>query len=83
MAYRVQTMRPAQVPEEHWQVTHATPLLALGGSSGRLPPPNITGLDQPFPLPHDWRGRAGFGVFPGPRAVHAKDYDHPNQRRLF
>ena len=75
MAYRVQTMRPAQAPEEHWQVTHSTPLLALGGQGGRVPPRNITGLAQPFPYAHDWRGRAGYGPIPGPRAPHARDYD--------
>ena len=72
MAYRVQTMRQEQSPAEHWQVTHATPLLALGGNNGRLPPRNIAGLAQPFPYSHDWRQRAGVGHIPGPSALHAR-----------
>ena len=71
MAYKVQATRPAQQPEAHWQRTHSTPLMGLGG---RRLPDNIAGLAQPFPYSHDWRERAGFGVIPGPSATHARMY---------
>ena len=70
MSYRVQTMRAPQ--QDHWQVTHATPLLAQMGGRGRVPPSNIAGLAQPFPYAHDWRGRSGAGWTPGPSAPHAR-----------
>jgi len=72
MTYRVQAHRPAQDPTGHFQVTHATHMLGMGG---RPTPTNISGLQQPFPFPHDWRTRAGVGPFPGPRASHARDID--------